>query len=208
MCGRTELNTEWSELAAALGIPLPLSAPPDLTLPALNVPPTATIPVAISDAGVPTLKIMRWGFPVTWADRPWGRPRFNARAESARRGVWAEPLRTRRCLVPVTGFYEWIGPRTRRVPLRFSPRSGGVMALAGVWGAFQREGELVDCVSILTTAADEVVAHTHDRMPVILARSAWSRWLAAETPLTAIDAIMGRPGGELSVSRADLKRAA
>jgi len=211
MCGRTELNTEWSELAAALGIPLPTVAPPDRTLPALNVPPTAAVPVVVSEPGASnlTLTVMRWGFPAVWAEKPWSRPRFNARAESAdRRGAWAEPRAGRRCLVPVTGFYEWIGPRGRRVPMRIGAAGGGLLTLAGVWDRFERDGAQVDCVTVLTTAANPTVAPVHDRMPVILSPERRELWLDPDAERRDVAPLLRPWSGALTVTEADLKRAA
>jgi len=211
MCGRTELNTEWSELAAALGIPLPDVAPAGLTLPALNVPPTAAVPVVVSDPGAltPTLTVMRWGFPSSWAAKPWSRPRFNARAESAdRSGAWAEPRAGRRCLVPITGFYEWCGPRKQRVPMRFGAVDGGLLTLAGVWDRFERDGEPVDCVTVLTTSANPAVAPIHDRMPVILPASRRAAWLDLDAPRGAVASMLRPWSGELTVAEVELRRAA
>jgi len=111
--------------------------------------------------------------------------------------------------MPVTAFYEWV-PRSGggSVALRFAPSGGGVMALAGVWESFERDGALVDCVSVLTCAANETVGQAHDRMPVILSETTWDRWLDAREPSSAVVSMMRPWSGSLSVAEAFLTRAA
>ena len=97
-------------------------------------------------------------------------------------------MRERRCLVPVSGFYEW-----RRTPsggktkdkFAFQSQGGvdkGLMYLAGVYGEFLggfRAGGF-DGFAILTREADAQMRPYHDRMPVILdGEPAKKLWLLA-----------------------------
>jgi putative SOS response-associated peptidase YedK len=58
-------------------------------------------------------------------------------------------------------------------PYLIRPRDGGLMAFAAIWQ--KGDGE---AVSILTTAANELMRPPHDRMPVILDPGAYARWLS------------------------------
>jgi putative SOS response-associated peptidase YedK len=105
---------------------------------------------------------------------------INTRAETAAqrmRSAFAE----RRCLIPVDGFYEWIGDKTSRHPVWFHPTAGGVLLLAGLYD--RREG-LPPTFTILTTSANRLLAPVHDRMPVIVPAPRADEWL--ESPASGL----------------------
>ena len=113
---------------------------------------------------------------------PWrSQPLINARVEEApQKPTWSKAWRTRHCLVPMSGFLEWESRGKEKLPNLFSPHS--TVAFAALWGEFLREGEPVRCVSILTRAANTVVAPVHDRMSVMLEEAQWKVWLDPNTP--------------------------
>ena len=177
MCGRTQLLVTWDQLVALYRI-LPAPEPdgpalPLAVLPRWSVAPTQDIPGVRFADGERTLGGLRWGFPMMWLARkgknPWGRPLINAKAEEALgKRTWASAMRRRRCVVPATGFYEWLKAGKKRFPVELTPRAGGLLHMAGIWQRFEKDGAPVDCVSILTTAASDDVTPVHHRMPVLL----------------------------------------
>lgn len=186
MCGRSQLLVTVEELFdlyrlehPAPGLPLPLDG-----LPRWSVAPTQMVPSLIAMDGKRVLRGMRWGFPMTWLARqgkdPWSRPLINAKSEeAATKRTWAAALRERRCVVPATAFYEWLRLERRRFPVELSPVDGPLLHFAGIWQRFERNGDPVDCVSLLTTAANDDVVPVHHRMPVLLVDGpAIDRWLA------------------------------
>jgi putative SOS response-associated peptidase YedK len=121
----------------------------------------------------------RWGFMGAQ-----GRLLINARGETASaRPRFREAVAIGRCIVPADGFYEWTGPREDRRPLWFhlrDQRGSGVFFFAGLFEAAEGEpGPAPPRFVVLTTAANDLVAPAHDRMPVILDRESARRWLAA-----------------------------
>jgi putative SOS response-associated peptidase YedK len=65
---------------------------------------------------------------------------FNARVE----GVEAKPtfrnaFKSRRCIIPASGFFEWTGPKTDRTPHYFSDTDGQILAFAGLWDRWEDE---------------------------------------------------------------------
>jgi putative SOS response-associated peptidase YedK len=55
---------------------------------------------------------------------------------------------------------------------------GELLALAGLWDQWESpEGPIIESCSILTTAASSLVAHLHDRMPVIVPPDKYGVWL-------------------------------
>lgn len=187
MCGRTQLLVTWDALVALYRIfPEPDPTGPTLPLselPRWSVAPTQPMPGVRFADGHRTLSPLRWGFPMMWLARkgknPWGRPLINAKAEeAASKKTWAASLRARRCVVPATAFYEWLKDGRQRYPVELSAQSGAVLHLAGIWQRFEKDGQPVDCVTVLTTAASEEVRPVHDRMPVLLSDdAAVTTWL-------------------------------
>jgi putative SOS response-associated peptidase YedK len=105
---------------------------------------------------------------------------FNARSETvARSRLYRDAFRRRRCLVPVSGFFEWRAIAGRKVPYFITGDEGSLLALAGVWERWRGAGEVIESFSVLTTTPNEVVADLHHRMPVILEEAAWEEWLDA-----------------------------
>lgn len=83
----------------------------------------------------------------------------------------------RRCLIPADGFIEWKSAGGKKQPYLFTLQDDGLFAFAGLWAEWQGDGETVLTCTILTTEANELVRPCHDRMPVILPRADYDRWL-------------------------------
>lgn len=120
---------------------------------------------------------------------------FNARAETVHeRPLLRAAFERRRCLVPATAFFEWKRSPVQKGAQRYvyRPALGGFLALAGIWETWRSEqGEKVGSFAILTTEANQLVAEVHGRMPVILASAeAQALWLARDTPLAALRALL------------------
>ena len=90
----------------------------------------------------------------------------------------------RRCIVPMDGFFEWKAVKGQKAkqPYAIAMKDGAPFALAGIWENWKEpaSGEWVRTFAIITTDANELVAEIHDRMPVILAREDYARWLGEE----------------------------
>ena len=140
--------------------------------------------------------MLRWGLVPSWSkDAKIGYRLINARSETARsKPSFRAAFRSRRCLVPVDGYYEWTRRGSTRQAWFIRPEGGGLIALAGLWERwFMREdtavprslthlkpGDPVETFTILTTPAEGEVASVHHRMPVILPPEAHDAWLEAK----------------------------
>ncbi len=179
MCGRFSLTTPLEMLIEVFGLPAP-----DFDLPPrYNIAPTQ--PVAAVLGGPRRLEMLRWGLVPPWADDPAiGSRMINARAETLRdKPSFRAPLRHRRCLVLADGFFEWSHQGRSRIPHHIRLDDAAPMAFAGLWERWQRPGRApITSCTIITTAANEVVAPIHDRMPVILDARGCDRWLADDEP--------------------------
>lgn len=126
------------------------------------------------------VSLLRWGLIPNWAaDAGSGSVLVNARAETAAsKPSFREPLQRRRCLIPADGFYEWQRSERSKQPFCFEVREGELFAFAGLWDRYRRmDGGVVVSCTILTTTPNELLADVHDRMPVILPRDDYERWL-------------------------------
>jgi putative SOS response-associated peptidase YedK len=189
MCGRARLSSDVSEIKLVFGIP---PGRPTPNVPAnWNAAPTEDLPVVRFDAkaGERRLDMLRWGLVPYWAkDTKIGFSTINAKAESVdAKPAFRDAFRRRRCLVPVDAFYEWDKRRDERQPYAIAFADRRLMALAGLWENWRSpDGEWLRSFAIVTTAANDLVAPLHDRMPVILDPPAWPLWLG-EAPAGAAD---------------------
>ena len=173
MCGRFTITHPNEALAALFGAVLGNDLPVG---PNYNVCPTNVVAVVTSDGGQRRLRAMRWGFLPSWYKAPNDGPLIiNARSDTvATKPAFREAVRSRRCIVPASGFYEWSeGPKGERLPWYFTRADGAPMALAGLWQRWQD----VDTVAIVSTEAGQGMAGLHHREPVILEAADWPLWL-------------------------------
>ncbi|MFH7326600.1 SOS response-associated peptidase, partial [Desulfurivibrio sp. C05AmB] len=126
------------------------------------------------------LTMARWGLIPHWAKDPAiGNRLINARSETVHeKPAFRKALRTKRCLVPASGFFEWSKTASKKVPYYISMKEGVPMALAGIWDVWDTpDGEVLESFSILTTAANRLLQPIHDRMPVICQPADFALWL-------------------------------
>jgi putative SOS response-associated peptidase YedK len=180
MCGRfTHLYT-WTELEALMRITTDLSVP---LLQRFNVAPTQEVPIVRRrEDGSREAVLMRWGLIPSWAKEPSIASRtINARAETvASKPAFRSAYRRRRCLIPVSGFYEWETPAGggAKRPWYIRVKDAPLFALAGLWEEWTPEdGDPMLTFTIVTTTANELVGQFHERMPVIVPPEKFERWL-------------------------------
>ena len=162
-------------LGALAGELLALAAQPKLA-------PTDRVPIVVQQPGSPPQLVhARWGFIPHWWSKPeLPRLSFNARSEEAAgKPMWRDALRSSRCLIPATTWFEWQHAHGAKIPHALAPNDGRGFMFAGLWSLWRsrREAEPMTTCVILTTGASDAVASVHDRMPVVLAPSAWAAWL-------------------------------
>ena len=176
MCGRFTIG-EIKDLITRFSIDAPIA---DMPRPRYNLAPTQDAPIVVRSSPN-RLVMMRWGLVPFWAkDIKIGSRMINARAESvAQRPAFRASLKERRCLVPTTGFYEWKAG-DGKVPYLARVRDERLFAMAGLYDRWRDlSGREVQSFTIITTAANQLMAQIHDRMPVILSREDEDRYARA-----------------------------
>jgi putative SOS response-associated peptidase YedK len=134
------------------------------------------------------LRQFHWGLIPSWAQSREAAERMrtgtiNARSETAfEKPSFREGMRSKRCLVPSTGFFEYRSFRSRKYPYFITLTGAEVFSIAGVWDewADRTTGEVFPTFSVLTVAANPLMAKVHNekkRMPVILPAEQERRWL-------------------------------
>jgi putative SOS response-associated peptidase YedK len=155
-----------------------------------NVAPTDPVRVVVNrplrdESGTPAktptrqLRVVTWGLIPSWAkDRSTQSKMFNARLESvSTTNAFRRAYAKRRCLVPADGWYEWQRTGSGKQAIYMTPEDGHSIAFAGLYEFWGERGETVTSCTILTAASEGALAEIHDRMPLVLPRSAWARWL-------------------------------
>ena len=151
--------------------------------PNFNMSPTHDAPIVRAVDGTRTIDTMNWGLIPEWS--PEFKMKFstiNARSEDVfGKAMYKKSILARRCIVPLSGFFEWRREGESKRPFKIFLKDSPIMSVAGVWTAW-REGtpEERRSFSILTTAANEFMANIHDRMPVILGAKDYEEWLDPE----------------------------
>ena len=180
MCGRFAATTPPDKLAAYFGAEAPTD--PDELGADFNVAPTRDVATIRIRDDHRVLDRLRWGLVPRWAkDLRIGSKMINARSETvATKNAYRSAFAKRRCIVPADGFYEWkrIDEKTKQ-PMYITRRDGDPLAFAGLyerWFDPEGERELHTC-TILTCRPNATMEPIHDRMPVLLAPTAWERWL-------------------------------
>ena len=126
---------------------------------------------------------MRWGLVPFWATDPKiGNRMINARSESAAvKPSFREPFKSKRCLVPSTGFYEWQKTNGNKTPHFIHLKSNELFSFAGLYDVWKDpEGKSMKTFTILTTVPNNLLKNIHDRMPVVLEREEEEEWLDPE----------------------------
>jgi putative SOS response-associated peptidase YedK len=124
---------------------------------------------------------MRWGLTPRWAkDDARAKAIINARAEGiASKPSFRQPIRSQRCLLPASAFFEWQGATSgAKTTYRIGRRDGDLFAMAGLYDTWKTPSgaELQTC-AIITCAPNALMAPIHDRMPVILLPDDEDAWL-------------------------------
>lgn len=218
MCGRYAASANPDELIEAFEIDLDASAEPSRSVlvnpqqppagePDYNMAPTKQAPVVLTrvprtggasaepEEAVRQLRHLTWGLVPSWSrDAKSGVRMINARSETLLTSrAYASAARSRRCLVPARGWYEWQASpvatdakgKPRKQPFFISDPDRPIIAFAGLY-EFWRDRAVADSAdpmawlttfTIITTDADPGLDRIHDRQPLVLEPGDWATWL-------------------------------
>ena len=192
MCGRVFVKSTLAEMVRGFSFADPAGVTGlGNAFPRYNGAPTLIYPIIVQDEaqkGSAMFTSAKWGLIPSWQkEASTGRlPPINARSESiATNGMFKRAYASRRCLVPIDGYFEWRdihGAGKDKQPYAIAMKSGSPFALAGIYDDWRNPatGEMLRTFSLVTCAPNELMATIHDRMPVILAPADYARWIGTE----------------------------
>jgi putative SOS response-associated peptidase YedK len=199
MCGRFTLFEADTILSKEFGASIPFDLKPRY-----NVAPSQQVAAVrnLPDSSKREFALFRWGLIPSWAkDASIGNKMINARAETvAEKPSFRNAFRHRRCLVPMSGFFEWSKRGIHKQPNFIALNDKRVMAVAGLWERWAGAADApIESCTLLTTEANELIAPMHDRMPVIVAPENYELWLnAPEEDLAVLRPLLAPyPPGEM-----------
>jgi putative SOS response-associated peptidase YedK len=204
MCGRFAVTTDPALLAEKIkAIDEATSADKAASGANYNVAPTTTITTVVKrhtepdDESTRRVRSMRWGLVPPWVkaavdgspDTKKGPLLINARAETVTSSpAFRNSAKSKRCLVPMDGWYEWKGDKGAKTPFYMYGGDGEMLFMAGLWSTWRPKGApkdappLLSC-TIITTDAAGPLAEIHDRMPLTISHDDWDRWLDPDAPI-------------------------
>jgi len=166
-------------------------------LPNFNVAPTQMHPV-LSNEDPGHLHFYKWGLIPFWAkDKSIGSKMINARSETLmEKPAFRNLLKSRRCLVPFDGFYEWKKTDKARIPFRIVTTDQEIFTVAGLWDTWKdpATGDLIHSFTLITIHPNKLMEVIHDRMPAILTPGNEKLWVDPEvSPGEALQLLLPYP---------------
>lgn len=155
-----------------------------------NVRPTDLGQVLLPVEGGLELRTMRWGL-IPWFHRKgvkdWKVLTTNARSETIEklpsyRSAFAE----RRCLIPVSAFYEWTGDKSPKTKWQFTLPGAEWFCFAGIWDRAETADGVIESYALTTLPPDPAFEKYHDRAPLVLERGDYAAWLASPESARAL----------------------
>jgi putative SOS response-associated peptidase YedK len=207
MCFSVNVNLVKEELEDRYGISFPgkYRYEPSYYYHAFGLP---EIPAICSD-DPGTIRLLKWGMIPSWIKseeeaREIRTKTFNARSESIEtKPSFSSSFRSKRCLIPVKGFYEWQHVGKIKIPWYVYCPDNEIFSIAGLYSKWTdgKTGEVLDTFSIITTRANELMAEVHNskkRMPAILNRNLEKKWIDLSlTPADTLDLLKPYPSDSM-----------
>lgn len=146
------------------------------------------LPVITSDK-IDVFQFFNWGLIPHWSENTYIRKQtLNARLETIDEKPSFKKITQNRCILPITGFYEWkwLDSRGKRKEKYFIKGKENISALAGLYDVWedQNSNEIIHSFTLLTSKANELMSEIHNtkqRMPLLLASDEEINWLSKGT---------------------------
>jgi putative SOS response-associated peptidase YedK len=147
---------------------------------------------AICSESPDKVTLLKWGLIPSWtrsakdADEIRYKT-FNARGETVNsKPSYSRPFKSRRCILPVKGFFEWQDREDKKIPWYIYHAEYEIFSIAGLYDRWTQSdtGEIFETFSIITTDANDLMAIIHNskkRMPVILDKENEDMWISSST---------------------------
>lgn len=175
MCGRLDLNDTRIEINRVFNTKIELDFPARY-----NIAPTQPVLTVVDQPSGRDGVLMRWGLVPHWVKDPRDFTLLiNARVETIlEKPAFRSSIKNQRCVVPASGYYEWLRSGDEKQPFHITKSDGDMLALAGIYATWEGpNGEEIDSMAILTQEATGDLAKIHHRTPVHLNQEQMDLWL-------------------------------
>jgi putative SOS response-associated peptidase YedK len=197
MCGRIVQKTPLGLIAINLGLA-------EVSIsdrgPRYNLPPGGLV---ISLRSNSKFGYLKWGLVPSWAKDPKiGFSLTNARSETiTEKPSFKAAFKSRRCVIPVDGFYEWKSVSGKKMPYYIHRTDGDLLLLGGLWESWKTpEGEILETCCVVTTGASAPITEVHDRMPVFIPRNRLDNWISENTDTSTLKDLFLAPAAGVSLT--------
>ena len=194
MCGRITQqlpSDQICDLYSLRGTPLPTHRHPRYN----GVPGQDFTACRVDEDGARTIALLRWGLVPSWArDAKTGARLINARAETVHnKSSFQSAFRSRRCLLPADGWFEWQRTGRGKQPYFLTLADGSPLSFAALWERWDQGGGWLETFTIITTEASPGLQDIHHRQPAIIDPRWFSDWLDPMAPLPALLEMVREP---------------
>lgn len=192
MCSRFKLTSNADIVADMLEV----AVPPTGESRAEFAPTNDVFAARVAEqTGTREIARLRWGLIPRWARDEMNL--FNARAETLlEKPSFRDAFRSRRCLVPADGFFEWPIVDGKKRKTLIQRQDHRPFAFAGLWERWQSksDGRVIESCTIITSEPNEFMKPIHSRMPVVLSQERFEQWLSRATELPSLLETLLDPG--------------
>ena len=194
MCGRFTQKLTWRQihdLYSLRGPSLPLNLQPHYN----GAPAQDFAACRLDEDGNRTIAQLRWGLVPAWSKNSGMSTRhINARAETVHtKPSFGDAFRSRRCLVPANGWFEWQRTGHGKQPYFLALADGSPLSFAALWERWSKDGESLESFAIITTAASSALADIHHRQPAIIDSDRFDDWLDPGLPVPRLLELVREP---------------
>ena len=158
-----------------------------------NIAPTENVPVLLkNEEGQWQAKDMRWWLVPSWSKEVSSKyTMFNAKSETLSSSrAFRLPFERKRCIIPVSGYYEWTKQGKVKVPYSIQPAQEKGFLFAGLWDRWKRGDSVIESCTIITGTAPDSMKDIHPRVPIHLSPEEIDLWLGAKTDRSSLTALL------------------
>ncbi|MCH8906720.1 MAG: SOS response-associated peptidase, partial [Candidatus Heimdallarchaeota archaeon] len=121
-------------------------------------------------------------------DEDFGLKTFNSRSETLQeKKAFAHSFKNKRCIIPMSGFYEWKKTQLRKIPYYIHLKND-ILPVAAIYDHWKNNSdEIIKSFSIVTTDASDFIGPIHNRMPVILRPDQIDIWNSKDTSVEDLE---------------------
>jgi putative SOS response-associated peptidase YedK len=194
MCSRYTLVANEAQLSKRFNVEVTQNYRPRY-----NAAPTQLLPVITSEDSK-GISFFYWGLiPNLSKNNTVSQKLINVKAENiSEKASLKKAIKTRRCVIPVTGFFEWKNLNKKsKVPYYIFQKNEDILAMAGLWEEFEDENdETYHTFTIITIPSASVFREFNDRMPLLLNQEAEKLWLDPKNDLEQLLPILQKENAE------------